>query len=499
MVDYASFKGRMTISGTLKLMSPMHIGSGFAAALHSEKDANDKSIEVGGIVLGEGDKPVIPSTSLKGAMRALLEQAGIDEGVIEALFGTIKDSNKADTSQNTGRQGCLVPLTATLKAPGKTNKDMGVELDSTIAGAVLTQRTAINDVYGVPEKGKLFVRQQLAPGATFSFRMNLMRDALSVDEKKRAAVAGLLATLRSDGIYLGSGRGDGNGLLKLAGDVSFGGIRIKGGEVKNLDQNEVRKHYGAGQALTLPGAVFRLILSTDDPFFVLSSKKDDAREDRSEGANNKLRAMRTADSLPELPATSLMGALKARAEWLEALRPKRQEGEERKLLLAEIFGIESDEVKKQEMREAIAQGINGRNKVRTDALNARRREQDISAAPGKPRVISAAQITGFAGMLRVKSITPESASIQTIPSVKIDRFTQSPMDRALFETEAFVGPRFEVTLALDHRAEPEHVTFVNDLIANLTRNGVNSGLMLGHASNRGYGWFKVEKKTETAR
>lgn len=65
------------------------------------------------------------------------------------------------------------------------------------------------------------------------------------------------------------------------------------------------------------------------------------------------------------------------------------------------------------------------------------------------------------------------------------------MDGALFNVEAFVAPRFLATLAVDARAGKSDIDFARDFLFSL-RGGPASGLMLGAAGNRGFGWFEVD-------
>jgi hypothetical protein len=81
-------------------------------------------------------------------------------------------------------------------------------------------------------------------------------------------------------------------------------------------------------------------------------------------------------------------------------------------------------------------------------------------------------------------------------SVRIDRLSGGPVDNALFGTEGRFGTAYVVELVTVDRkagradaadADAAFRTYLNELT-----HEVWGGLMLGHATNRGYGWFKVE-------
>jgi hypothetical protein len=76
-----------------------------------------------------------------------------------------------------------------------------------------------------------------------------------------------------------------------------------------------------------------------------------------------------------------------------------------------------------------------------------------------------------------------------ITSEALDQFSMAPLDGALFTTRAFVGCEFSVHLGLDRRrtVTAADETFFRELVDDATDNG----LMLGHGTNKGFGWFAV--------
>ena len=90
---------------------------------------------------------------------------------------------------------------------------------------------------------------------------------------------------------------------------------------------------------------------------------------------------------------------------------------------------------------------------------------------------------------------------QSIPSVKIDRFSGAPMDNALFFTEGWTGVAFDLALRLASRkgmksAEETELKQVFETFLNRLKDEHWGGLELGHGGNRGYGWFSVADQPE---
>jgi CRISPR/Cas system CSM-associated protein Csm3 (group 7 of RAMP superfamily) len=226
-----------------------------------------------------------------------------------------------------------------------------------------------------------------------------------------------------------------------------------------------------------PGHPYRFTLRGDAAFLVsagpeASSQISDATQQGRQGRSNMIRALRRRNNEPELPGSSLMGALRARAEWLAGLRNLRGiPGHEKDAIhIAEIFGLRADQMEDSQLMKALA-----------DRLD-----------------VQPIQITGLAGRLRLRRITPQKAEVVELASVRLDRFTQAPMDGALFATEAFVMPCFEVDLQLSQHpcdaCDAELRRWVRRLIRHIGQRGaVEEGIMLGHGRNRGFGWFTLSE------
>lgn len=479
MTDHTAYRGRLLFEGTLKLMSPLHIGAGFSDGVQG-LDADGNTVgEAASIVFGKDGKPVIPPTSLKGAMRALVVAAadgpkdGHDPEIACKMFGEVRGGTG-------GTQGVVTPLTAMFMSAGSETRveDVGAR------GDYRTTRTAIDGASGVPRSGLLFSKTVVGADATFGFRMMVTGDPDKIDGEVAGWLARLLRTMQADdkdnGLRLGAGRADGQGVVTLTINT-VRAWRLVGATLQESDVTRLWLDRISGAAvLRADKRSFALTLAGDGPFMVLGHEKETAPIDGDVERKNIRKALRRGNTKAELPGTSLMGALRARAEWCVALAdvrkwdfPFRDEHilakmtdaaiPSPKLLIAELFGADDA------------------------ALDCNATRKALAARAG----ITERQLTGFAGMLRVASIAPRPARLKTLTSVKIDRFTQGPMDRALFTSEAFVNPVFDVKLVLDHRAKDIHALFVEGLLADMTADGPRSGLMLGHGAARGFGWMRV--------
>jgi hypothetical protein len=81
-----------------------------------------------------------------------------------------------------------------------------------------------------------------------------------------------------------------------------------------------------------------------------------------------------------------------------------------------------------------------------------------------------------------------------ITSVKLDHFSGAPIDKALFTTRAVTGAQLSLNLALRDRGG--HGTpgeKDKKLFKELVKDIEDNGLMLGHGTSKGFGWFECQK------
>jgi CRISPR/Cas system CSM-associated protein Csm3 (group 7 of RAMP superfamily) len=90
------------------------------------------------------------------------------------------------------------------------------------------------------------------------------------------------------------------------------------------------------------------------------------------------------------------------------------------------------------------------------------------------------------GRLSLRVAEENNGKPDRVTSVKLDRFTGAPIEQGLFEIEAeTMSFRLDLRLA---NASEEGRRFLPALVQDVRENG----LQIGHATTRGYGWFRVE-------
>lgn len=428
------YKNHVEICGALTVLTPLHLGSGeskphpdIKTQVAHGKAGEEKPIELSHVQRDGSGKPYIPSTSIKGALRARLA-----ESLRKDLFGQVDD--KTNETEASGVMGRLWIYGAEHTSTGPTD-NLPHHGKTGLEHSFVAARTRIDRESGTAGDHKLFHTELVPAETTFRFHAKWLTNA---DGEALAAelrdVATALAPLTDDnGVALGRGGRQGQGRVRLA-DVSA--------KLAPWDGDE--------QPLTLPtvtyrpaGAACHLRLTGDGPYITIdssTSKRGGKRHD-ADGEENTIKPLMDARGNPALPGSSLLGALRTRAAWL-------------------------------------ADGNDHPDKVFTTQDDLSPTEQLFG-------------VTGWRGLLEVENITAAPCRTQPFTSVKLDRFSGAPMDGALFTVEAFVDPVFEVTLRLAPRKEAPITDDAQKLFEQLLGDIKAMGLMLGHGGARGFGWFTV--------
>lgn len=391
----------------------------------------DGSANVASIVMA-GDRPYIPGSSLKGVLASVCKGT---EGA-QDLFGYVGQIQHDDDTREVGQAGAAIFWNA---------------LMGDAAVPRIDRRTAIDPGTGVAQQARLFATHVIDEGACFDMRLALMTNRPDAE----ALLIRLLNWMQAPGgIAMGRGTRQGNGRVRLLDKglavtlVSPDGRRDLTGDWKG----RIR----ATAPLTSPGErTWRLRLTGTGPFAILdqSARRTDGDKDTAQ-----LAALTRADGKgPRLTGSSLMGALRARFAWY----------------VADRFGEGDDP---------------DRNYGHEDTPDNLTRTQRLFG------------ITGWRGRLSVDLIHADAAAKRVeLTSVKLDRFSQAPIDNALFTTEAWIGASFELMFylrpAIMQQSLPEGETdadILTDFIADLT-DPVWGGLEIGHGTNKGFGWFRVEE------
>lgn len=171
MLNSASVMGRYTLTGTVKLTSPLVIRAGV-----SNDILNDTVDDI--VVTYHDGQPFIPGTSLAGVLRQALQ--GLEPVSEDVLFGSIDDK---------GTQSAL--------------QINDIPLDNT--NIVVRDGIRMDDVRGVTEDGAKYDFEVIETGATGQLRIDcVIRQCHEnqVDTIERALVA--LANLLKNGISIGA-------------------------------------------------------------------------------------------------------------------------------------------------------------------------------------------------------------------------------------------------------------------------------------------------------
>lgn len=476
------FAARLVITGELVLLSPLHLGTGEVAAyakIPQDPDSDEKKpTTVATVMRGVDGLPVVPGASLKGVLRSLVE----GEAGANALFGPPTGGEPAADGSDEKKlyQGRLTAhamryasgepakLAHGLPFAGKEMPD-GVALEQ--RGLFIAARTAIDPGSGVADEGKLFHQEMVAPDARFAMRLVLRLDPDgSGGDAAACLVTALKALCREGGVAFGKGQSLGQGRMRLdLESLEAKRLTLVKATGALLDANAEATKKELRQAVEAAGepagglfARHALKLTCDGPFLI----DDTSVKPPKKSELPRLNAQRRGDK-PLLSGSTVTGALRARAGWLAKLR------------------WNDDEAKRRDERGLILD-------LNDQAAAAADRERVVIC----PKELSPTErlfgVTGWRGLVRVAKVACTScADFEKITSVKLDRFSMAPIDGALFTTKAAIDPVFEVVLEVEQRGgfpDADDTALLSALLEDLRQEGI----MLGHGTSRGYGWFGVE-------
>lgn len=500
-------RARYLVEAELVVETPLHVGSGevkrydFMKPNDNKPGLDDRWPYVARLARDGEQQTYLPGSTIKGLIRRVVEDR-IGQKAVTGLCGAVKinpdedqDGAISDSSQprgaapaaDPGAMGALLVRGARLIKPGEAGHWPWVERaerdphNELPAGVYIAARTAIDPGTGTASHNKLFFQEMIAPGARFQVRLVLearrrrpgrkdKRQRSTPDEsdadfeervgRLRLWLAQTLACLGDESWSIGKGQADGHGLVRLR--VTRSTAMTIDPDTGSVEETRFTLSAKAPPAPYQPRR-WTLGLTCEGPFMVA----DSSHEPTPEGAerNNlpmddpgraQLRAQRQAANRPLLPATSVMGALKARAAWLEKLKA-HSEGKPPPASVIDIV----------------------------------RSRKDIERLTPLQRLFG---VTGFRGLLSLRGLELQDARRWNVSSVKLDRFSGAPFDQALFTSAVFVGVNATATLELGRRTAEDGDSVTPDdrddaLMTRLRDDLRENGLMLGHATNRGFGWF----------
>lgn len=455
---------RLVLTLDFTSRTPLHVGSGedIPGVLPSiERDGATVKPAFAGILRDHKGKPWIPGTTLKGMLRHLADGDARDR-----LFGRSRDqgaSGEGDlmAAMIVGGASLIdtahpindgAPYAAALSDPAVNGRH---------AHAYVAGRTAIDPTSGTADAGRLFHQEMLPPGLTFRCRLILLGDDRQALDDHVSDLLPLLARWR-DGVQIGRGQADGDGLVGLVGESIQGVYHCLNARTGEIDCTPRPVALPVGQPPKARcEAAFKLYCR--GPFISIDASRGRKRPAQGIGRAEKDEAAQlAAQSLdgktPLIPGSAVAGVLRARAAWIMALE--------------ELRG--GDEPKADDRDVTYA--------------------ADLKMTPVQ-RLFG---VSGFRGLLRLSVREVTAKAPWNVTSVKLDRFSGAPIDGGLFATNTFIGTRFTLTLTLASRSGIGEATAEDRALFDLLVASVkDDGLMLGHGTGKGFGWFKAALSAES--
>ena len=451
------FGNRLVLTLELETGAPLHVGAGICRTDPKlQKTDMDEAPEVLLVQRDRAGQPIIPATSLKGALRAATD---LSAAALDRLLG-----EQGEAAEGRGRIARLWLGTAVGTTPGDANAghrgsttETGLRAHGFVKTGVQIERTT-----GAAEARKLFHREVVGRKTTFEGEATLFLDELdaATEADLLADLSALLAPLyQAPGLPLGGQKRQATGRLRLQ-TLSVVRKSIDPATLDLVDSAEpalARDLIRCAQAVQpTRAAPIRLGLSCPGPFISIRDKP-------KESNNRQVTMPLESDDKPLLWPSSLLGVLRARAAWFAARTVLRQDHR---------FAPDRE-----------PKDVDDRGKVV-------RKVSEVAALSSVERLFG---VAGWRGLLRVASLEPAADATprrKRLTSVTIDRFTGGAMDERLFTEETFLGAAFTADLRLDERgAYP--TTADRDFLDLLLDDVGKRGLELGHGGAKGFGWFSV--------
>lgn len=456
------FENRLEITAELETLSPLHIGTGASIVVpglqKTTDDADNGEARVAAVLRDHRGKPCIPGATIKGLLR---RQCGDDEALANTLFGTARGAE----GESIGR---LTAHAAHLKAlPSLNEADLPPHLKLEREGGVyIHARVRLDPATGVPKDGNLYHAEAVVPGARFALSLSLdLSRGGDEDALVEALATGLARLAAAQGVPCGRGQSQGQGRLVLNVDTLKATHRrlAPDGTLGREDASQrlrkaVAAAAGAGPAGIEP--LGEVTLVCHGPYLTVGARKSPstAKSD-DEAERQKVEALRLGPRHPLVVGSGVMGVLRNRARWLTGLRALRDGGE-----VPETLDDPDGQFSRIERMSGPVDRLFG--------------------------------LTGWRGRLMLTALEVlDGGQQEDLTSVALDPFSGAPLDGALFTTRAFTGVRIRVALGLRHAGKDYPLdaaqadnALAEDILSDLKKNGI----MLGHGTTRGFGWFVCE-------
>jgi CRISPR/Cas system CSM-associated protein Csm3 (group 7 of RAMP superfamily) len=302
---------------------------------------------------------------------------------------------------------------------------------------------AIDPATGAAQDDHLFYRHYVPKGAQFTVKACWLGSA---DEFRNRVVPLLNRAAGRFGFPLGKASRAGFGRVQLVSDQIISGTVTKlaqDGDLPTITTSDFTQTL----VPTDPASVETLTLHCEGPFLI-----HDPTRHEGEFASDLMGFQRDRN-IPELLGTSLLGALRSRASWLQQL----------------MMGLCPDD----------------RNAKYTG---------DFAALTPTQRIFG---MNGWAKRIRILDIemTDCRSHIHTYPGLALDDFTQANIDGATFSIKAPGNVTFQISYTLDKQGWCDED---DKLLAHLCADIAENGLKIGHSTGIGFGWFRVPETPQPA-
>jgi len=452
--DHVSFRAK------LEVKTALHVGSGQSksdksdlqeTSSQADSDAanSDHEKRLFFTVVQGLNGPVIPGSTLKGALRADLKAAG-EGDLARTIFGEISDHKSG-----VGRTALLWLDNAHFAdfigdAPEGLSEH---QFAQTGPGLFRAKHNAIDRQTGSVAPNKLYDREVVAPGV----RLSIAGEWFGGNSDDWLKALAILVR----GLPIGKDRSKGAGQIVLQADTLKLTRHTNGSDGKRLteavDETELTeinaKIAKIASELREPESAHRILRATcSGPFISMRGTLTD------EASGRKTVKPLEADGKPVLWTKSVAGALRNRAAWIEQIK-----------LINETDNLDAPSVDDMEKTFSTS-------------------SDTVTLSPVE-RLFG---VTGYRARLNIKSVTPtpESVQRQNLTSVSIDRVTGAGRDKFLFTEQVFWNVAFDIDLSLAEDADDEVHEVFERLLADLKTNGIE----LGHGAAKGFGLFDEVKE-----
>ncbi|MBN9890540.1 RAMP superfamily CRISPR-associated protein [Salipiger abyssi] len=283
-------------------LSPIHVGNGGVrqfteAEITSQGEGKKKEAafgEVATLQRDHEDRPYIPGSSLKGALRAAATHVDVD---VERLFGMSHE------------MAATKPLRAAATVLGTA---------ALSGGEILVRRTSVDLRSGVAQKGLLFAQEFAAEGALFDIKLVVETPAPEFDKICRDMETVLGVFVGKGGLDLGANKADGMGRLALNSALVTATEFVLGPDGWRLLRTPEVKL----SPFELFQVAHRLPLYCNGPYLSRDGVEVRTRKTREGELKTQevTQPARRSGDLPLLTGMGVSGALRSRAAWLLRLR-----------------------------------------------------------------------------------------------------------------------------------------------------------------------------------